>query len=137
LDIPTPHDQQSSARANGPRRRNILVVEDEMLVAMLIEDMLAGLGYGVIGPVSELEAAMRAVRDEPVDAAILDLNLRGKPTYPVAEICRDRGLPFLFATGYGADSLEDAYGDVGVLQKPFQEAELAAALARLLSGEPP
>lgn len=112
--------------------RRILLVEDEMLVAMLIEDMLSDLGCVVVGPISEVEEARAAVADKTLDAAILDLNLNGSPTFPVAEACRARGLPFLFATGYGADGVPEPFRGVSVLQKPFQDSDLARALTGLL-----
>ena len=79
----------------------VLVVEDEMMISMLLEDMLGELGYETVGPASRLESALDMARDADVQAAILDVNLHGRPTWPVAEILRERGIPFMFATGYG------------------------------------
>src|SRR3546814_9846381 len=78
----------------------ILVVEDELLVALELEMMLIGLGCDVVGPASRLEKAMQLAAAEAIDGAILDVNLRGRPVYPVATALKARGIPFLFSTGY-------------------------------------
>lgn len=109
----------------------ILIVEDEMLVAMLIEDLVADLGHDVVGPAMRLEAALDVARHEDLDFAILDINLAGKQSFPVADTLRGRGIPFMFATGYGAAGLTEAYRDCPVVQKPFEARELAEMLAAL------
>ena len=110
----------------------VLVVEDEALVAMLLEDMLADLGYQV-GPMAGcLEEAMRLAESETFDVAILDVNLNGQVSYPIAEILTRRGIPFLFATGYGARGIDPAYADATVLQKPFAQSDLGRAMGRAL-----
>ncbi|EQB06414.1 hypothetical protein L288_11220 [Sphingobium quisquiliarum P25] len=114
----------------------VLLVEDEFLVAMHIEDMLVDLGYKVVGPVSRLEDALKLVHSgEPIDAALLDVNLAGERSWPVARALRDRGIPFLFATGYielHASRPDDLDG-TAILPKPLQEIHLAQALKALLS----
>jgi CheY-like chemotaxis protein len=115
-----------------PRLR-ILVVEDEMLVAMNIEDMLLELGHEVAGLASRLGPALALARESRFDAAMLDVNLAGEPSFPVADILIERGLPFLFATGYGRQGLDDRYRDYPMLQKPFRAAELGKALATLVA----
>ena len=112
-------------------RKRILVVEDEPLVAMLLEDMLGDLGFDVIGPALRLDAALGLVDAGPLDAAILDVNLGRGRSYPVAEKLAARGVPFLFATGYGSAGA-DWCGAVPVLRKPFEQKALGAALANLL-----
>ena len=102
----------------------ILLVEDEMLVAMLLEDMLTESGHTVIGPVAKLDKAVEAARDESIDLAILDVNLHGHEVFPVAEVLAARQIPFVFSTGYGAAGLPDAWRQRPTLQKPFRRDDL-------------
>jgi CheY-like chemotaxis protein len=111
-----------------------LVVEDEALVAMLLEDQLDELGHVVVGIAGRIEPAKQMARDLDIDLAVIDLNLNGQQTYPVAHILVARGVPFIFATGYGAAGLTEAWAHAVTLQKPFQPPELAAAIARAMSG---
>lgn len=113
------------------RRLRILLVEDEMLVAMNMEDMLLDLGHELAGLASRLEPALALAREAAVDAAILDVNLAGERSFPVAEALARRGIPFLFATGYGVQGIEPPWRDRPVLQKPFRQSQLAAALEAL------
>lgn len=114
--------------------RRILVVEDEMMVAMLLEDMLGDLGCQVVGPVGQIEEALSLAGEAVIDAAVLDVNLNGSETYPVAEVLQKRGIPFIFATGYGAGGLNERFSGAPALQKPFQERDLASLLAEALEG---
>lgn len=109
----------------------VLVVEDEALVAMLVEDMLADLGCVVIGPIAELDEALQMVTDTEVDCAVLDVNLAGRPIFPVADALKAKGVPFCFASGYGEAGVRDDHRGAPVLQKPFREADLARALGEL------
>lgn len=111
----------------------ILVVEDEMLVSMLVEDMLADLGCAVVGPAAELGEAMSLAKTADIDAALLDVNLGGKPIFPVADALKDRGVPFAFASGYGEAGLSEEHRGAAVLQKPFRETDLARALKGLMA----
>ena len=111
------------------RRLRILVVEDEMLVAMNIEDMLLELGHEVAGLANRLGPALALATEGRFDAAMLDVNLAGEPSFPVADLLAERGIPFLFATGYGRAGIEERFRDRPILQKPFRASELAAALA--------
>ena len=111
----------------------VLVVEDEMLVSMLVEDMLSDLGCTVVGPAAELEEAMSLAQNAEIDLALLDVNLGGRPIFPVADTLKARGVPFAFARGYGEAGLSEDHRGAAVLQKPFREADLAKALRGLVS----
>jgi CheY-like chemotaxis protein len=106
-------------RGAGPPRR-VFVVEDEIMIRMLLEDMLADLGYGVAASAGGLNEAIALARDSEFDLAILDVNLNGDPVYPVADLLMQRGVPFAFSTGYGERGLPEAYRGRPTLQKPFQ-----------------
>jgi CheY-like chemotaxis protein len=116
---------------NGLANRRILIVEDEMIIAMLIEDILATLGCVVVGPVSKLEAAVKIAKTEPFDAAILDITIRGGQVFPVAEVLMERHIPFVFASGYGDWALPEAFRGRPRLPKPFTAKELEDALYAL------
>ena len=113
----------------------VLVVEDEALVAMLLEDMLTDHGCEVVGAASRLSQALELVGDPSLDfdAAILDVNLGGDPIFPVAEALAARGAPFVFATGYGAAGLPDSWRDRPTLQKPFSHHDVGRALAEAVA----
>ena len=111
----------------------VLVVEDEMLVSMLVEDMLSDLGCTVVGPAAELEEAMTLAQSADIDLALLDVNLGGRPIFPVADALKARGVPFAFASGYGEAGLSEDHRGAAVLQKPFREADLAKALRGLVA----
>ena len=108
----------------------VLIVEDEGMVSMLLEDMLFELGHTVAGLAPRLAVARALAEKIEADLAILDVNLDGEASYPVAEILTTRGVPFIFATGYGATGLQEGWRRAPVLSKPFQIRELAAAIAR-------
>jgi CheY-like chemotaxis protein len=112
--------------------RKVLVVEDEMLVSMLIEDVLTEHECSIVGPAVAVTQALSLVESEAIDIALLDVNLNGERTFAVADELRQRGVPFVFSTGYGAAGVPAKYGDIAVLRKPFQERELAEALVRVL-----
>jgi len=116
------------ADLNGLR---VLVVEDEMMVSMLIEDMLSDMGCTVVGPASRLDEATELAEAGGIDCAVLDVNLGGQPIFPVADLLRERGCPFAFATGYGDAGLRDVDRGTPVLQKPFREGDLARVLGDL------
>ena len=111
----------------------VLVVEDEYLIRMLLEDMLADLGYAVAAAVGTVTEASALAANGDFSAAILDVNLDGQEIFPVADILKERGLPFVFVTGYGERSLPEPYRDRPALQKPFQAEQLEAALGGLLA----
>jgi DNA-binding response OmpR family regulator len=107
----------------------ILVVEDEYLVATLKEDMLESAGCVVAGPIPRLAQALDAASSEVCDVAVLDINLAGERVYPVADVLAQRGVPFVFVTGYGANTLPPEYAKRPRLCKPFRMAELLAAIS--------
>jgi CheY-like chemotaxis protein len=111
----------------------ILVVEDEYLIRMLLEDMLADLGYEIAGAVGTIAQARELAASGQFDAAVLDVNVDGQEIYPVADILAKRGLPFVFVSGYGEGSLSEPYRNRPSLQKPFQAEQLKTTLAELLS----
>jgi DNA-binding response OmpR family regulator len=112
-------------------RKRVLIVEDEVLVAMLVEELLERMGYEVTAFSSHLDEALRIGRAISVDFAILDINLNGKQSFPVADTLRERGLPFVFATGYGGRALESTYTGVPVLQKPFNLDDFRRTISAL------
>jgi len=121
---PTTNVDVRPGAADPLRGLKVLVVEDEALVAMLIEDMLSDLGCEVLGPAGSVRAALELLGRETPDAAILDVNLGGEPVYPVAEALRAAGVPFVLATGYGQAGVAEAFREALVLQKPFEQGEL-------------
>lgn len=110
----------------------VLVVEDEALVSMLVEDMLTDLGCTIVGPAAEIEEALRLAGSAEIDAALLDVNLGGRPIFPVADALKARGVPFAFASGYGEAGLTEDHRGATVLQKPFREADLRRVLEGLV-----
>jgi CheY-like chemotaxis protein len=114
----------------------ILVVEDEYLIRMLMEDMLADLGYEIAAAVGSIKEASEFAANGDFDVAVLDVNLDGQEIYPVADIMTKRGKPFVFVTGYGENSLIETYRDRPALQKPFQVEQIKAVLDKLLGTKP-
>ena len=114
--------------------RKVLVVEDEMMIAMLIEDMLDEFGCKLVGPATNVPRALELIGKESIAVAVLDLNLDGKDTYAIADALQRKNVPFIFATGYGSTGLRQEYGNRPVLQKPFQARDLETALTEALNG---
>lgn len=108
----------------------ILIVEDEMTIALLLEDMVTDLGHQPAGLAMRLPQALQLAESEDLDLAILDVNLDGRLSFPVAEVLERRGVPFLFSTGYGSGGIEEPYRDKVVIQKPFSMADLGRAIER-------
>ena len=121
----TMNDSGKIAALKGLR---VLVVEDEALVALQLEDMLGELGCAVVGPASRVGQALQLLDQQQVDAAVLDLNIAGELVYPVADELTNRGLPYIFATGYGATALMAPYRGRPVLDKPYSRRELLQAM---------
>jgi CheY-like chemotaxis protein len=111
----------------------ILVVEDEVMVSWALEEMLAGLGCEVVGPAARVNQGLELVRAGNIDAAVLDVNLNGQKSYPVADALTARGVPFVFSTGYNNDSMPESYRDFSLLQKPYSRSKLGRALEELLT----
>ena len=118
---------------NLRRPKRILLVEDEALVAMLLEDIVFDLGCEIVGPAMRFEQAAALIESETLDAAILDVNLGGRLSYPLAERLTERKVPFAFATGYGSLGVE-WNADVPVLRKPFETNLVSSVLTDLLGG---
>lgn len=127
-DLDQDLDMPPELRTATPR---ILVVEDEMTVAMLIEDMVHELSFEIAGVVPRLEDAMRLVDSEEFDLAMLDVHLNGKTVFPFAAELDKRGIPYLFATAYGARGIPQEFRDHPVLEKPFGPLDLSRALLAL------
>ncbi|HYC97675.1 response regulator [Brevundimonas sp.] len=109
--------------------RRVLIVEDESLVAMLLETIMEDMGCTPVGPASTVDEGLRIVTDgEPLDAALLDVNVAGRQVFPVAQALKDRGVPFVFSTGYGEGGLPDEWRGHPTLQKPFTESAVRDAL---------
>jgi CheY-like chemotaxis protein len=115
--------------------RRVLVVEDEMLVLMLAEDLLADLGCTAVIAAATAEQALELIATDDFDVAMLDMNLNGERTYAVADALAKSGVPFLFATGY-AGRMGEGYGGRPILTKPYQPHQLESILADLLASEP-
>jgi len=112
--------------------KRILVVEDEALIAVMVEDMLSELGSTVVGPAATIEQALALARSEDIDGAVLDVNVRGERIDPVAEALAGRGVPMLFATGYGEVRLASGV-PITVIDKPYTQDKLARGLASAMS----
>ena len=124
-------EEDSRDMTSATAKRRILVVEDEMLIGMLLEDMLMDLGHDVAAIVPRLKDALVAVERETYDLAILDVHLHGESAFPVAEALIGKGIPFVFATGYGERGLPETYRGRPVLQKPFAKDDLERVLKTL------
>ena len=115
----------------GAEVRRALVVEDEIMVAMYVEDLLTDLGYEVAAIATGFEQALPLARDGSFDFAVLDINLAGRLSFPIADVLRERGIPFVFASGYGSKGVSEDYRNAIRIQKPFVSRDLAQALAKL------
>jgi DNA-binding response OmpR family regulator len=114
------------------RTLRVLVVEDEMTIALLMEDMLIELGHEVIDLAMRLPQALELAKVADFDLAILDVNLDGRMSFPVAEALDHRGLPYIFVTGYGSAGVDPLYRKNSIiLPKPFDLADLRASIERL------
>lgn len=115
--------------------KRVLLVEDEYIVAAMAEDMLAGLGAEVVGPASSLSRGLILAETEPLDAAVLDINIQGRTVDPVADVLSRRDIPFIFATGYGRPGLRGRSQQAPLLDKPYTVEKLAALLASVLGND--
>ena len=131
--------RQSANGANGAERHGatnglkvagkprVLLVEDEALVAMMIQECLAEFGYQVVGPICTASEAAAKAKDGPLEAAVLDINLGDGAVYPIADMLAARGVPFIFVTGYDADSVDARFRKIPILQKPIEREMLKKA----------
>lgn len=110
----------------------VLVVEDEAIIAMLLEDMLSELGHDMVASVANIDDARAETANHQIDLAILDVNLGQQSSYPLTTDLNAKGIPFILSTGYGRLGAE--WGNGVVLQKPFEVKALSAAIAKSLSG---
>ncbi|HTY69761.1 MAG TPA: response regulator [Alphaproteobacteria bacterium] len=113
--------------------RRILVVEDDLMIAMLIDDVLKEAGCDVVGPLPRLAPALQAASSERLDGALLDINLAGELVSPVADRLIERGVPFLFLTGYGWHMLPERFHTRPLVTKPCRQDILLSALARAVA----
>jgi CheY-like chemotaxis protein len=123
-----------SAPAAQTESLRVLLVEDEALIALYTQDVLEDAGYSVVGPADRVEPALALASAEPLDAALLDVNLAGVKVWPVAELLRQRGIPFIFLSGLSSGS--DIHTDFAMrphLGKPFMPSALLAKLAEVIS----
>jgi CheY-like chemotaxis protein len=113
----------------------MLIVEDEAIVAMLVEDMLAEMGCEVVDVVASVNRGLEVLERTPqaIDAAILDVNLGGEKVFPIADRLARLGKPFIFATGYGRAGLEGRFEDRMVLAKPFRRQDVETLLAAAIA----
>ncbi|MGH7246622.1 MAG: hypothetical protein ACREH9_00820, partial [Pseudomonadota bacterium] len=105
-------------------KSRVLLVEDEALVAMMIQECLTEFGYQVIGPIGTAAEAAARAEDAQFEAAVLDINLGDGAIYPGADVLAARGVPLVFVTGYDADSVDARFRDIPILQKPIEREDM-------------
>jgi CheY-like chemotaxis protein len=109
--------------------RCLLIVEDEYFVAKEIVEEFESRGAEIIGPASTVKLALDLIeRSKHLDGAVIDINLQGEMTFPVADLLRDRGIPFVFTTGYDSSIIPERYGLVPRFEKPIDPAAIARIL---------
>lgn len=113
---------------NDRNARRVLVIEDEMIVAMGLEMVLEDAGYEVLGPFGCLDQALDAARNGQMDMALLDVNVRGEAIFPVADVLATRGIPYAFLTGYGREAFPTEFNADRVLSKPFHPDQLISTV---------
>lgn len=111
--------------------QRVFIVEDEFMLVMLLEELLPTLGYAVAGSAASVEQALADLEANEIDLAVVDVNLGGTESFPVADALRERGIPFLFTTGYGQQGLPARFADAPVLAKPYRRHDIEAALSQL------
>jgi CheY-like chemotaxis protein len=112
--------------------KKVLIVEDEALITMLFEDILEDLACQVVGPAMNVRQALELAQSAEIDVAILDVNLGGESSFPVAALLRSREVPLVFSSGYGSQGLPPEWQDRPTLPKPFTSDEVADMLSRLV-----
>lgn len=126
-------DDMLTSTSPGLAGRRVLVVEDESMVTMLLQDFLEDMGCAVVGVASRLKEAMEKIDSLTFDVAILDVNLNGQQTLPVAQALLASGRAVVFATGYAATTVPPEFRAVPILQKPFQQQDLERAMRAALA----
>ena len=133
-EAPPPSDDAGKHERRGIAGCDVLVVDDEALIAMEVEEHLCHAGANVVGPISDMSSALDAVQARRPDAALLDINLGAGPSFPLADILTERGVPFGFVTGFGSGpSVPERLRHVPVLSKPFSPDDLLSFVERLLN----
>ncbi len=123
------------AEGSAVEGRRVLIAEDNLFAAMELEQALVDLGYQPVGPVAQLDQAMRLAQQENLDGALLDVDLRGELVFAVAEELERRRVPVIFATGYDSDDMFPArFVRHPRLRKPFGEDEIRRALEAAIGG---
>jgi CheY-like chemotaxis protein len=115
------------------RSPRVLIVEDEAMILMLLEDMVCDLGGQIVGPAANFEQAMGLALQAEFDLAVLDVNVNGLAVYPIADVLRYRGIPFVFVTGYESSVVPQRYQHSCVLSKPFSHQTFSNALKEVLA----
>jgi CheY-like chemotaxis protein len=111
--------------------KRVLVVEDEPMIRLLLDEMLSDLGYTMAAEAGRLDEALAVAKQGEFDVAILDVNLDGEPVTPVVDVLIERGVPFVFVSGYARRGIPEGHSRAPLLQKPFQSEGLARALAAI------
>lgn len=114
---------------------SILIVEDEFMVSMMLDSDLRDLGAEKVTSKSKLTDGLEAARAGDFSFAILDVNLNGEESFPIADVLRERKIPFMFATGYGREGVDDRFADCTVLTKPYTTFALQDAIKSILSSQ--
>jgi DNA-binding response OmpR family regulator len=111
----------------------VLIVEDEAMISMLIEDMLLEFGCEIVGPAARLDHALTLALQAEIDVGLLDINVDGSVIFPVADVLRYRGIPFIFSTGYDAGTLPKRFQGSPTLCKPYAYKSLTETLSTVLA----
>ena len=130
-------DARLAASRGGPRLgragRRVLIVEDEALIAGLIESILSEAGWSTVGPIATLTQAFETIERERFDAALLDVRINGHDTYGVAEVLKTRGIPFIFVSGFTRKQMAPGYRHCPYIGKPFTPAAILALLNKVVA----
>ena len=138
---PNPDTRRRAGQAAprlGKRRvnragRRVLIVEDEAMIAGLIESILSAAGWSVVGPVATLERALETIERERIDAALLDARINGRDVYAVADVLMRRRIPFIFVSGFTRKQMPPRYRDCAYIAKPFTPDAILALLDEVVA----
>ncbi|MGQ7794638.1 response regulator [Faunimonas sp. B44] len=120
----------------GETAKRVLIVEDEVLLLLHLEDLLTALGHEVVCQATRIDLALELARDSDIDFAVLDINVAGRKSFPVADLLGRRGIPFVFATGYGVEGIIERYRDFPALRKPYSAKDLEQTIAQCFRERP-